>query len=214
MHRTSFMAGAAAVCFMADAGSQTLYRCTLANGRTVYQDTKCEETAKQHELAPPAGPTAPAVPAPNYPGRAYAIPVRPTINGSVESSRKGVPVNCPTRLAPIDPRTGVEEDAYTPARRDLEMVIDVYRAYPNCVAEVPGFASAFGDAYRQWQQRYRDAIARYEGNAAARRMVECAHELSARRTADDKVRDQARNAQFCMQMLGPMLQAAAAQAHP
>ena len=210
MHRASFVAGAAAVCFAADAGAQTLYRCTLADGRTVYQDSKCEDTAKQRELAAPAAPAAPTAPA------APAVPAspqvgRPIVGRSGAPARNALPVNCPTRLAPIDPRTGVEEDAYSPTRRDLELVIDVYRSYPLCAAEVPGFTSAFGDAYRQWQQRYREAIGRYEGNPAARRMVECAHELSARRTAEDRTRDQGRNAQYCMQMLGPMLQAAAAQ---
>jgi len=62
-----FFAAFALACLPFTAAAQTLYKCVL-QGKTVYQDSPCPESAKQDLLqAPPPGPAKAAVPAPKEP---------------------------------------------------------------------------------------------------------------------------------------------------
>lgn len=46
----------AAVLVAPHAGAQTLFKCILPNGRVAYQDSKCEDAARQSTVRPPAPP--------------------------------------------------------------------------------------------------------------------------------------------------------------
>jgi hypothetical protein len=159
---------ATCLCPLAGFG-QGLFKCTTKQGRTVYQDSKCDEESRQSVLKPPAPPASEP---------------------------------CPTALFAEgeDPRTAVSDPE---ARKEIGVLVDMLVNYEGCSAAVPGFASRFQGAYRQWHERSRDAFARYEAYPTARRMVEC-------RVAEERDRADAGTAEgkeykakICMEMIGP-----------
>ena len=176
--RLAFIATLACACFCAPASAQ-LFKCKLADGRTVYQDSKCAEEARQSVVAPPAG--------------AAGAPV-------------GGP--CPTHLIEkpeVDPKTGMESDGARKSRIALEMVVEIVSGYDLCAAEVPGFPQRFGSAYGEWRTRFANEISAYQSNRVARRMVECRREHEAQRSRQHGA-DLPGKTGYCMQMVGPGLE--------
>ena len=173
---TAFLLLAAAA---PDASAQGLFKCTRADGRVVYQDTKCDDAAKQSELKAPA-------PAPGE---------------AVDRSQ------CPTSVvSPVtDPKTGMETDASRISRGNLELVVEVFTGYDMCVAEVPGFQQRYGAAYREWQGKFAAPIASYQGNALARTKVECARKAEEQRSRQHGADVQGKTG-YCMGILGPVLE--------
>ena len=112
------------------------------------------------------------------------------------------PADCPKQLAEkpqVDPATGKETPAGRAARLELEMVANVLVLYQGC-SDVPDFVAAYAPAYREWRAKYRDAIARYEGNAHARRYVQCGLEHERRRAGADTAAGKADKKQACITM--------------
>ena len=102
------------------------------------------------------------------------------------------PADCPTKLAEKDP--------------ELEMVVNMLLVYRSCALDVPGFERRFGADYRAWQAKYKEALARYERNATARRYVECGLDHERRRAAKDDATAKEEKAQVCNQSMGPRIQ--------
>ncbi len=101
------------------------------------------------------------------------------------------PADCPARLTEKDP--------------ELEMVVNVLVVYRGCAQDVAGFEDRFGGDFRAWQAKYRDALARYERNAQARRYVECGLDHERRRSAKDDASARQEKAQVCNQSMGPRI---------
>jgi hypothetical protein len=111
--------------------------------------------------------------------------------------------DCPTRLIEkpqVDPRTGQETAAARDARRELEMVVNMIVMYEGCSQGAPDFAARYAPAYREWRAVYRDAIARYERNAHAKRYVQCGLEHERRRASNDTASAKAEKAAVCNHM--------------
>ena len=113
------------------------------------------------------------------------------------------PLACPKQMADkpeVDPLTGKETPAGREARLELEMVVNVLVMYQGCSQDVPEFVAAYAADYRNWRAKYRQALARYEANAHARRYVECGLEHERRRAAADNAAGKADKKQACLTM--------------
>jgi uncharacterized protein DUF4124 len=181
-------AGAAMIlvsCLFPLGGSaQGLFKCTLKSGRTVYQDSKCDEDSRQSVLKGPPPPAS--VPCPT---------------SLAENPR-------------MDPKTGLVTPQSPAAEGELEAMVDILVNYEGCSVNVPGFSSRFQGAYRQWHERSREAFARYEAHPAARRMVECRLEAERDREAKDTAQGKDYQAKMCMEMIGPAVERIAREGMP
>jgi len=119
------------------------------------------------------------------------------------------PADCPKQLIEkpaIDPKTGAETAAASEARKELEMIANVTVMYQGCSMDDPTFPKKFSSQYEAWRARYRDALARYEANAHARRYVQCGLDHERRRSAADNAAGRADKAAMCHQMIGPSIE--------
>jgi hypothetical protein len=89
----------------------------------------------------------------------------------------------------------------TPAQRqerlELEMVVNVEAMYQGCSLSNPEFVSLYAAPYGRWRAKYREAIARYEKDARARRYVECGVDFERKRMTSDDAQARAEKAQVC-----------------
>ena len=155
-----------------------LFKCALRDGRTVYQDSQCLDNAKQSVLSP----AAPA------------------------GSSTGDASLCPTTLIErpqSDPATGMESAEAQKARMELERVVDFLTNYEGCNEDTAGFSTKYGASYRQWHQKDQAAIARYEQNPRARRMVECRLQAERVRARSDTSQGRTYKAEMCNTVIGP-----------
>jgi len=156
--------------------AQSLYKCKLPDGRTVYQDSKCSDEARQSALNPPASSQA-AGPCPTH---------------LIEKPE-------------VDPRTGEITAAARKSQVALEMVVGIFKSYDTCASEVPGFKARFDPAYREWRTKFSGEIATFQSNAVARRMVECSREREAERSRLHGA-DIPGKTGYCMTYVGPALE--------
>ena len=103
---------------------------------------------------------------------------------------------CPRQLYD-KAKLGDETPAQRQARLELEMVVNVETMYQGCSLSNPEFVSMYSAAYRGWRTKYRDAVARYEKDAHARRYVECGVDFERKRMTSDDAQARAEKAQVC-----------------
>ena len=115
----------------------------------------------------------------------------------------GQAADCPKALVDKPPAGVRESPAARAEREDLEMVLNVVAGYESCSRDAAGFAKEYGPVYREWRERFRDAIARFDRNPRARRYLECGLEHERRRMAAESAAGKAEKNQTCHGLVGP-----------
>ena len=135
--------------------------------------------------------------------RLAAIPVTLALLGAAPALAAAPPADCPKALLDKPPAGLRETPAARAEREDLEMVLNVVAGYESCARDAAGFAKEYGPVYREWRERFRDAIARFDRNPRARRYLECGMEHERRRIAAESAAGKAEKAQTCLSLVGP-----------
>jgi hypothetical protein len=168
--------------------AQTTYRCTLPDGRTVYQDSRCEDESKAKIIKPPSS------------------------AGAAGTSGPSASNPCPKDgfLPPweVDPATGLESAARRKSRLEIEMATEIHSMYQNC-STVPGFKERFSRALADFRRNNPEVISRYESNAAAKGFVDCSVRLEAQRSRQYDASAVAEKTASCMKMIGPAMESVA-----
>jgi len=120
-----------------------LIKCVTAQGKTVYQDHACEESAKQSTLR---GATPPAPPPPAEAAKDDKAP-------KDDKAAKGAPAK------PAIPEA-------------TTMAIENFVGYAICSEKVPGFAQKYMAPYERWKDKNQAQLERLNNPAEARTLDE------------------------------------------
>ena len=166
--------------FAADA---QLFKC-VKGGKVVYQDSKCDDDAKQSTVRPPDAPADRRFPA-----------AEPGADAKGDSPKSDA-----SRADPA--KAGGDAGAGIP----VNTVVEIISNFEGCAADFPAFATKYGKAYEQWKSRNHNAMTRYNQDGEARRKVANSLEIQRKMSRDEDAEGRAEKSERCDKVIGPMVE--------
>ncbi len=181
------------LCVSLAADAQSLFKCAKG-GKVVYQDSKCDDDAKQSTVRPPDAPADRRIPA----AEASADPKGP--GAPSDAAKTDAPKSDPAKSDPA--KAGGDGGA----GMAVNTVVEIISNYEGCAADFPAFAAKYGRAFDQWKTRNHNAITRYNQDGAARRKVADSLEIQRKMSRDEDAEGRAEKSERCDKVIGPLVE--------
>ena len=173
-----------ALCASPAADAQSLFKC-VKGGKVVYQDSKCDDDAKQSTVRPPDAPAERRFPA-----------AEPSADPKSEGAKSDASKSDPAKKAGGDGGAGMP----------VNTVVEIISNFEGCAADFPAFAAKYGRAFDQWKTRNHNAMTRYNQDGEARRKVQNSLEIQRKMSRDEDAEGRAEKSERCDKVIGPLVE--------
>ena len=167
----------------ATAADAQLFKC-VKGGKVVYQDSKCDDDAKQSTVRPPDAPAERRFPA-----------AEPAADAKGDAAK--------TDPAKPDPAKAGGDGG---AAMSVNTVVEIISNYEGCAADFPAFATKYGKAFEQWKSRNHNAMTRYNQDGEARRKVADSLEIQRKMSRGEDADGRAEKQERCDKVIGPLVE--------